>query len=1067
MAGLKDNFELLKRSIIGTKTTDIDAKLDKAVTDITNFKSQSGRNGYIDLVRNLISKSTSSFNIDSSSKGVFGQGTSSPAMFGQQKRLVRYKSYEGTISTIDYCYRALDVLTDNICSPDDITKTVLEIKPKKFLEDETPTESKTVQVKGLIESLKIEEFLPLIVRNTLLFGDFFCEIAAPKTALTSSSYLAEQQQIIKSGNVEEFSIEIKDQDPWKIKMNYESFITEAGEEKKADGKKNNSDIVLLFHDPSRVVKLQSELYPICFGYLIFPKSSTVPQLSIQDQAVNDICNSILKNLSKKVPQVSEFDSKELKDIVGAMLASGQDQSKATSIRYVPPDKIQHFMRPSTKYEPYGESIFDSCQFTAKCLVAMETALAVQRLARSTEKRKIAVEIGLPRDARKMIEKLKEELRKRKVTLDNFGTVDTIPSMITTFEDVYIPQKDGKPFVDISTFNEGNVDVRSKVEELKFLRDSVVASLGVPPSFINIEENLCCHLDTKIKLLSGETITLKDIIDNFNDGVSMHVYSCNNEGKIVPGKITWAGVTRTNTKCIRVWLDNDEYIDCTPDHPFMLRDGSYKEAKYLKENESLMPFYTKRSNSYTSLGYTYESIYHPGSNTWQLTHRAIAESTGIVIQGDGKDVHHLDFCPNNNDPNNLKGLYKYQHIAIHGKHTKFHRLNQVTTTLKCKICGNEYKNIPGIDKVTCSKECLKKYHQKTGRLSYEKRKKENGNKLRSDLTCFICGQPTKWTKVEVTDDRYNDLKNNRILSCEDPGCKKRIRSVSLTTKKGKKLYSNIEYRNCDICNKLYLYSEDKIERKKIILTNTCGSIKCNNTVLARRNAEIQKEKAAIEFKCELCGIMVKKPKWYVDGIKSKKCDECREETKYIRSEVVIEKKIARLNHKVKKIELLEGLYDTGDITVEGYHNFATAAGVIVHNSNKAALTEENILFARTIVSHQKYITHQINKLIQKVYDIISPEEALSILDNVLIALPSPKSLQYEREARYLGELANLIETLERVGIPREYTKKKYLSNIDWEDLKNYEVNEKIETALGTDKEEDPNALSGGMSGMGSY
>jgi len=623
MAGLKDNFELLKKSIIGTKTTNIDAKLDQAVTDITNFKSQSGRNGYIDLVKNLISKSTGSFNIDSSSKGVFGQGSTSPAMFGQQKRMVRYKAYSGTISTIDYCYRALDVLTDNICSPDDITKTTLEIKPKKFLEDETPTESKTVQVKGLVEKLKIEEHLPLIVRNTLLFGDFFCEIAAPKTALTSSSYLAEQQQIISGGFVDDISIPIEGKENWNIKMNYEG-LKESGEENKTDGKKDNSDVVLLFHDPSRVVKLQSELYPVCFGYLIFPKANTVPHLSIQDQAVNDVCNSILKNISKKVPQIAEFNDSELKDIISSMLASGQDQSKATSIRYVPPDKIQHFMRPSTKYEPYGESVFDACQFTAKCLVAMETALAVQRLARSTEKRKIAVEIGLPRDARKMIERLKEELRKRKVTLDNFGTVDTIPSMITTFEDVYIPQKDGKPFVDISTFNEGNVDIRNKVEELKFLRDSVVASLGVPPSFINIEENL---------------------------------------------------------------------------------------------------------------------------------------------------------------------------------------------------------------------------------------------------------------------------------------------------------------------------------------------------------------------------------------------------------------------------------------------------------SNKAALTEENILFARTIVSHQKYITHQMNRLIQKVYDIISPEEALSILDNVMIALPSPKSLQYEREARYLSELANLIETLERVGIPKEYTKKKYLSNIDWEDLKNYEVGEKIETELGTTKEDPMDAMGGGMTGMG--
>ncbi len=200
---LKSNFSALKQSIVGTKTVNIDSKLDRAVTSITNYKSQSGRNGYIDLVKNVISKSTSTFNIDSSSKGLFSQ-SSSPSMFGQQKRMMRYKAYEGTISTIDYCYRALDVLTDNICSPDDITKTTLEIKPKKFLEDENPTEAKTVQVKGLVEKLKIEENLPSIVRNTLLFGDFFCEIAESKTALTSSSYLAEQSSLLESGTIETF-----------------------------------------------------------------------------------------------------------------------------------------------------------------------------------------------------------------------------------------------------------------------------------------------------------------------------------------------------------------------------------------------------------------------------------------------------------------------------------------------------------------------------------------------------------------------------------------------------------------------------------------------------------------------------------------------------------------------------------------------------------------------------------------------------------------------------------------------------------------------------------------------
>ena len=231
------------------------------------------------------------------------------------------------------------------------------------------------------------------------------------------------------------------------------------------------------------------MFPMCFGYLIFPIRSAAPAATMADDAINNICVAIIKSLKDKIPQMKEFkDDKELKDILAALIGNA-DLNKSMDIRYIPPDKMVHFHVPTTKYHPYGESIFDSMQYTAKVLISLETALAVQRLSRSTEKRKIAIEVGLPRDAKKAIEMMKEEFRKRKVSLDSFGTVDTIPSMITTFEDVYIPQKDGKPFVDISTFNEGNVDVRSKVDELKFLRDQLVSSLGVPPSFIGIEENL--------------------------------------------------------------------------------------------------------------------------------------------------------------------------------------------------------------------------------------------------------------------------------------------------------------------------------------------------------------------------------------------------------------------------------------------------------------------------------------------------------------------------------------------------------------------------------------------------
>lgn len=56
MASIGDTLNKLKTTIIQTQTKKIDAKLDNAVKDIASYKINSGQNGYINLVRSLISK---------------------------------------------------------------------------------------------------------------------------------------------------------------------------------------------------------------------------------------------------------------------------------------------------------------------------------------------------------------------------------------------------------------------------------------------------------------------------------------------------------------------------------------------------------------------------------------------------------------------------------------------------------------------------------------------------------------------------------------------------------------------------------------------------------------------------------------------------------------------------------------------------------------------------------------------------------------------------------------------------------------------------------------------------
>ena len=60
---------------------------------------------------------------------------------------------------------------------------------------------------------------------------------------------------------------------------------------------------------------------------------------------------------------------------------------------------------------------------------------------------------------------------------------------------------------------------------------------------------------------------------------------------------------------------------TPDHPFMLRDGSYKPARALLTGDSLMPLYRKLSDRQEP-GITingYEMAWDPRSGTWLFTH----------------------------------------------------------------------------------------------------------------------------------------------------------------------------------------------------------------------------------------------------------------------------------------------------------------------------------------------------------------------------------------------------------------------------------------------------------------
>jgi len=94
---------------------------------------------------------------------------------------------------------------------------------------------------------------------------------------------------------------------------------------------------------------------------------------------------------------------------------------------------------------------------------------------------------------------------------------------------------------------------------------------------------CARYSTKIKLLEGTT---KCIGDLYKEGAKdFWVYSIDDNGNIIPkkaSKVIYQGKKLTYD----ITLDNGEVLGFTSDHPFLMRDGSWKEVKDLKPGDEL-------------------------------------------------------------------------------------------------------------------------------------------------------------------------------------------------------------------------------------------------------------------------------------------------------------------------------------------------------------------------------------------------------------------------------------------------------------------------------------------------
>ncbi|TMC07718.1 MAG: DNA gyrase subunit A [Chloroflexi bacterium] len=100
---------------------------------------------------------------------------------------------------------------------------------------------------------------------------------------------------------------------------------------------------------------------------------------------------------------------------------------------------------------------------------------------------------------------------------------------------------------------------------------------------------CFSGDTKVELYNGEQKTLAELVDMAHRGARVDVFTVDAHRNVRIKPMRAPRLVRRSDPVVKVTLESGAEIVCTPDHRFMMRDGTYREAQQLKPKDQLMPF----------------------------------------------------------------------------------------------------------------------------------------------------------------------------------------------------------------------------------------------------------------------------------------------------------------------------------------------------------------------------------------------------------------------------------------------------------------------------------------------
>lgn len=454
--------------------------------------------------------------------------------------------------------------------------------------------------------------------------------------------------------------------------------------------------------------------------------------------------------------------------------------------------------------------------------------------------------------------------------------------------------------------------RIEMFECKLLRDELTdLERNINTGKVDHPDGGCFTDDTKIALVDGRNLSIKDLLLEQQYRTN-YVYSFNEEKHIIePKLIVSVHQTKLTKDLVKVVLDNGEEITCTPDHKFMLRDGSYEEIQNLSVGDSLMPLYTKVSSKGLS---GYRMYYEPIEDKWHYEHRKFCGDTHL---SKGMVVHHCNYDKLDNSPTNLKIMSIAEHTKLHNNST--HDYDKTSHTLK-----EYFSSIRGTDK-----EVERNQRCSSGTIASYKRR----GMYRGDETATHIQEVEKLAHKPYEELTLYEKKvyGTQLARKQDPTIVKRISAtLSQRHKEGKfknaytALSKLVWYTNGQ--DNLYLSKDttppDGYHRGRTLSQETREKL-CKS----RQNISLQEKERLRELYSKNTSSRI----WITDGTVDKyihKDDEIP--MGFHRGRTKVGK-----NHKIVSIERITRPCRVYDLTIKDNHNFALSAGVFVHNSKDLA------------------------------------------------------------------------------------------------------------------------------------